>query len=486
MSRPAPDTISPPAHPPRNATATLPGRQLAGIIGSLALAAFLMILNETVLSVALPAIMADLSVSAAAGQWLTTGFLLTMSVVIPTTGYLLQRFSTRSLFIFAISSFLAGTVIAIFAPSFAVLLTARIIQAVGTAIVLPLLMTTTLSLVPAHKRGAIMGLNSIVISVGPAIGPTVSGAIVNAFGWHYIFILMAPLAALILALGSIFIKLPSRARRLPLDVPSVALSALAFGLLVYGISSLEHAGENLPATIACFAVGLLAFGLFVRRQLRLTHEGRELLNLTPFKTRTFTYSVLLIMIAMGTLLGTIVVLPIVLESGAGFGTLAIGMMLLPGGLAQAVAAPVFGRIYDRFGPRPVLIPGAALLAAGQWMYVAVDADTSLWVFMVNHIVFSIGLALLMTGLMSSAMASVEPRLYGHGSAIFTTGQQLGGAIGTTIFVTVMSLLSTARLEEGSDLAPALFSGAHVAFIIGAILATIGLGISLFVRAEKQH
>ncbi|MBV1779061.1 multidrug efflux MFS transporter [Paeniglutamicibacter sp. ABSL32-1] len=480
------DTISPPAAPARQTPPTLPTRQLVGIIGSLALAAFLMILNETVLSVALPAIMADLSVSAAAGQWLTTGFLLTMSVVIPTTGYLLQRFSSRSLFIFALSSFLVGTLLAVFAPSFAVLLVARIIQAIGTAIVLPLLMTTTLQLVPVHKRGAIMGLNSIVISVGPAIGPTVSGAIVNAFTWHYIFILMAPLSVAILVLGIVFIKLPTQARRVPLDVPSVVLSALAFGFLVYGISSLEHAGENLPVTVASFAVGLVSLALFIKRQVRLTRDGRELLNLTPFKARTFTFSVVMIMIAMGTLLGTIVMLPIILESGAGISTLSIGMMLLPGGLAQAVVAPIFGRIYDRFGPRPVLIPGAAMLALGQWLYVTVDSDTALWMFMINHIVFSIGLALLMTGLMSSALATVEPRLYGHGSAIFNTGQQLGGAIGTTIFVTVMSLLSAAKLEKGSDLAHALFSGAHVAFIIGAILATIGLGISFFVKVDKRR
>lgn len=485
MALTAEDTISPPI-PSRQEPPTLPTKQLTGIIGALALAAFLMILNETVLSVALPAVMADLSVSAAAGQWLTTGFLLTMSVVIPTTGYLLQRFSSRSLFIFALSSFTVGTVIAIFAPTFAVLLVARIIQAIGTAIVLPLLMTTTLHLVPKHKRGAIMGLNAIVISVGPAIGPTVSGAIVNAFTWHYIFIMMAPLAVIILLLGIIFIKVPSQARKIPLDVLSVVLSALAFGLLVYGISTLEHASDNLTLTIACFAIGLVALALFIKRQVRLTRDGKELLNLTPFKSRTFTFSLLMIMIAFGTLLGTIVMLPIILESGAGFSTLSIGMMLLPGGLAQAIVSPIFGRIYDRFGPRPVLIPGAAMLAAGQWLYVTVDSDTALWMFMINHIVFSIGLALLMTGLMSSALSTVEPRLYGHGSAIFNTGQQLGGAIGTTIFVTVMSLLSTAKLEEGSDLAHALFSGAHVAFIIGAVLATIGLVMAFFVKVDKQH
>ncbi|MCC3296099.1 DHA2 family efflux MFS transporter permease subunit [Arthrobacter sp. zg-Y411] len=461
-------------------------KQLTGIIGALALAAFLMILNETVLTVALPSIMADFEVSAAAGQWLTTGFLLTMSVVIPTTGYLLQRFTTRSLFIFALSSFLIGTLIAVFAPGFTFLLVARIIQAVGTAIVLPLLMTTTLTLVPVRNRGAIMGLNSIVISVGPAIGPTVSGSIVSSFSWHYIFVLMLPLAVVILILGIIFIKIPSATRKLPVDVLSVILSAIAFGFLVYGISSLEHAGDNVALTVASFIIGLAGLVLFVRRQVRLTRSGRELLNLTPFRNRTFTFSVAMIMIAMGTLLGTVVIIPIILQTGGGLSTMSIGLMLLPGGVAQVLVSPIFGRIYDRFGPRPVLIPGAAMLALGQWLYVTVDSDTELRVFMVIHIVFSIGLALLMTGLLSSALSAVEPRLYGHGSAIFNTGQQLGGAIGTTIFVTVMSLLSASRLESGSDLAHSLFAGAHVAFIIGGILATIGLVLAPFVKVPRQH
>jgi len=145
-----------------------------------------------------------------------------------------------------------------------------------------------------------------------------------------------------------------------------------------------------------------------------------------------------------------------------------------------VASPVFGRVYDRFGPRPVLIPGTAMLALGQWLYVGVRADSPLWLFATAHVVFSIGFALLMTGLMSSAMASVDPRLFGHGSAIFNTGQQLGGAIGTTLFVTILTLLSTAQEASGTSAVQALFDGAHVAFLIGAVLASATVVLSLFI------
>ncbi|WP_121866253.1 MDR family MFS transporter [Glutamicibacter nicotianae] len=481
-TKPAATSAKPGAGP----AGQLSSKALTGIIASLALAAFMMILNETVLTVALPGIMQDMAISASTGQWLTTGFLLTLSVVIPTTGFLLQRFAHRSLFFFAIISFIVGTAIAVLAPNFGFLLLGRIIQAVGTAIILPLLMTTTLTLVPVRLRGTVMGLNSIVIGVAPAIGPTVSGAIVHALGWHYIFVLMLPIAVAVLVLGTIFFKLPSTARKLKVDSASVLLSALAFGFLVYGISSIEQAADNATMMIASFGIGLVALALFIIRQVKLAPSGRELLNLSPFTSRSFSFAIAMIMIAFGTLLGSLMIVPILLESGQGIDSLQIGIMLLPGGLAQTIASPIFGRIYDKHGPRPVLIPGAIILAAGQWMYVSVTTQTSLWMFAACHVVFSIGLGLLMTGLMSSAMASVDPRLFGHGSAIFNTAQQLGGAIGTTIFVTVMSLLSKVELDAGSELAEALFSGAHISFIVGAVLATIGIAFSFTIKGEKPH
>ncbi|GAA4760314.1 MDR family MFS transporter [Citricoccus nitrophenolicus] len=460
-------------------------RQLTGIIGALALGVFVMILNETVLTVALPSIMAEYGVSAASGQWLTTGFLLTMAVVIPLTGYLLQRYTLRGLFVFALCSFLAGTVLAIFAPSFGVLLAARVIQAVGTAIVMPLLMNTTLTLVPFQHRGTVMGLNSIVIAVGPAIGPTVSGIIVNSLSWRWIFGILTPLAVVILVLGIIFIKVPSATRRLRVDIPSVILSALAFGGLVYALSAIGGALENPTVPLTSGVIGVAALALFITRQVGLTRSGRELLNLQPFKNRTFLLSVVMIMIAMGTLLGTVVILPIFLQNGSGLSTMTIGMMLLAGGLVQIAVGPVFGRVFDRHGPRPVLIPGALMLALGQWLFTTIHPGTDLGLIVAFHTTFCMGLAMLMTGLLSAALSGVPRQLYGHGSAIFNTGQQLGGAIGTTIFVTVMSAVAAAESGAGSALVDALFQGSSVAFFIGGVLATIAVICAPFIKAPQR-
>lgn len=488
MTHAAEGTVSPPVDPAPHAPPAPPAlskKQLTGIIGALALGAFLMILNETVLTVALPSIMADYGVSAAAGQWLTTGFLLTMAVVIPTTGYLLKRYTLRGLFVFALCSFLLGTLLAIVAPTFGVLLGARVLQAVGTAIVMPLLMNTTLTLVPIQHRGMVMGLNSIVISVGPAIGPTVSGVIVNSLSWHWIFVAMTPVAVLILVLGIVFIKVPSATRRVPVDVFSVILSAFAFGGLVYAISTFGDIAENPALPLVSMTTGLVALALFLTRQVRLARTGGELLNLEPFTNRTFSLSVVMIMIAMGTLLGTVVILPIFLQNGSGLSTMTIGLMLLPGGLVQIAVGPIFGRVFDKHGPRPVLIPGAVMLALGQWLFTTIDPGTSLGLIVASHTIFCIGLAMLMTGLLSAALSDVPLRLYGHGSAIFNTGQQLGGAIGTTIFVTVMSTVATTETGAGSALVDGLFDGAHIAFIIGGILATIAVVCAPFVTSATR-
>src|SRR4051812_35831028 len=228
------------------------------VIAVLVLAAMIMILNETVLSVALPPLMADFSVTASTAQWLTTGFMLTMAVVIPTTGYLIQRFTTRALFAAALLLFLAGTALAAVATGFPMLLAGRVVQAGGTAMILPMLMTTTLTSVPVAYRGTVMGLNSVVISVAPAIGPTVSGVLVDSLGWRWLFGLMLPIAAVVLVIGLVVIRTTSETRTAPFDVPSVVLSAFAFGGIVYGLASIDALVDGAAAPLVALVVGVLA------------------------------------------------------------------------------------------------------------------------------------------------------------------------------------------------------------------------------------
>ncbi|SIO88697.1 MDR family MFS transporter [Nocardiopsis sp. JB363] len=453
------------------------------VITVLAISALLMILNETVLSVVLPQLMNDFGVGATTVQWLTTGFMLTMAVVIPTTGFLLRRFTTRALFLTAIGLFIAGTALAVVASGFAMMLLARVVQACGTAIILPLLMTTTLRLVPVAHRGTVMGLNSVVISVAPAIGPTVSGAITQALGWRWVFGLMLVLALITLALGLAFIRLSDRTEKAPLDTLSVLLSAIGFGGLVYGLASAEGLADGSVVPLVALVVGVVALVLFVLRQRALTRTGGELLDLRPFAVRNFRVSLIIVTVCMATMLGTVMVLPIHLQVGLGLSVLTTGLLLLPGGLIQGVLSPVIGRIYDRVGPLPLVVPGAVLLAAGQWWLSTLTAQTSITVVVAMHVVFCVGMAMLMTPLMTLALGSLPRRLYSHGSAIMNTLQQLAGAAGVAVLVTAMSIGAAAA--GTADAVAAQVQGTQDAFLVGGCLALVAVVFAPLVRRLRS-
>jgi MFS transporter, DHA2 family, lincomycin resistance protein len=332
------------------------------VIAILLVAAFVVILNETIMGVALPRLMTELNLSASTVQWLSTAFMLTMAVVIPTTGFLLQRITTRTVFLIAMSLFCAGTLIAGLAPGFWLLLPARIVQASGTAMMVPLLMTSILTLVPVERRGSVMGNVSIAISVAPAIGPTISGLILQFLSWRFMFLLVLPIALLALALGARRLDNVNERGHQKLDLISVLLSIPAFGGIVYGLSRFAvSSGAGIGVAVGVLAFGLLCLALFILRQIQLQHGADPLLDLRAFRFPMFRLSVVLLCIAMVGLFGAIILLPIYLQNIRGLGSLQTGILLLPGGLLMGLLAPTVGRIFDRFGPKVLVPPGAALL-----------------------------------------------------------------------------------------------------------------------------
>lgn len=455
------------------------------VIGILIISAFVVILNETIMSVALPTLMIDLTISAATAQWLTTGFLLTMAVVIPVTGYLMQRFPTRQIYLLAMSLFVAGTLLAAIAPGFPILLVARVIQACGTAIMLPLLMTTVMTLVPADQRGRTMGNISIVIAVAPAIGPTLSGIILNILSWRFMFILVLPIALATLVIGAVKMANVTEPRRVPLDVLSVILSALAFGGLLYALSAVGEGSsshEQAVSPIVPAVIGGIALVLFVLRQVRLARVSTPLLDLRTFRTPNFTYSIVLIALASLVLFGSLIVLPIYMQTVLGLSTLTTGLLLLPGGLAMGLLAPIVGRLYDRVGPRPLLPVGAVIISVALWMMAAVlGTDTPTFMIPIMHVLLFTGLAFTFTPLFSAGLGALQPDLYSHGSAILNTVQQVMGGVGTALFVTLMAASAAGPLAAGASVAVANAAGVHAAFVAGGIISLAGIIASFFVR-----
>ncbi|ANY10375.1 MFS transporter [Pseudonocardia sp. HH130630-07] len=451
------------------------------VIWLLAASAFVMILNETIMSVALPVLVQDLSITVGTAQWLTSGFLLVMAVVIPMTGYLLDRFSPRHIFLAAMTLFVLGTLVCALAPGFAVLMLGRIIQASGTAVMLPLLMTTAVRLIPPQRRGATMGTVSLAIGVAPAIGPTVSGIILTSLSWRWMFGIVLPIALLALVAGARRLESTRRGPAAPLDLPSVVLSALAFGGLLFGISSIGESvnGEAPIAPWIPIVVGALSLVLFVLRQVRLQREDRALLDLRAFTHRRFTVSLVLIVLSMMGLIGSFVLLPLYLQNVLHASTFVTGLAILPGGLTMAVLGTVVGRLYDRFGARPLVIPGTALVAIAQWLFTTLGATSAVWVVVAIHLVLMmVGVAFILTPVMSDALGNLPSSLDSHGSAILSTLQQFGGAVGTALFTTV-TVAASASVSTGVDA-----GGTQAAFVCAAVVATAAVGVALAVRRRS--
>lgn len=450
------------------------------VIAVLLVASFVVILNETVMSVAIPVLQEDLGVPPSTGQWLTTAFLLTMGVIIPLTGFLIERIATRRLFVLAMSLFTAGTVLAFLAPGFGVLLAARVVQASGTAIMMPLLMTTILTIVPPERRGVMMGNITIVISVAPALGPTVSGLILDHFGWRWIFGLVAPIAVLALVLGNKYVVGVGERSSSRVDLISVPLALVGFGGVVYGLSSIgSPSGGGVPLWVP-FVAGGVALVTFLVRQVALQRDDRALLDLRVFGSRQFTLAMTALAVGFGMLMGTLILVPYFAQQVLGFGAAETGLVTLPGGILMGLAGPVVGRLYDSFGPRPLTLPGTVLVSAGIWMLVGVDVDTSAWWLVVSNIAISVGLAATFTPVMTSGLGSVPVRLYSHGSATLGTFQQIAGAAGTAVFISLMSVV--ASRSDGVVADPeGIVDGVRAAFTVAGMLSFALIAVCLFVR-----
>ena len=449
------------------------------VIWLLLTAAFVAILNETTMGVAIPHLIGDLSITAVAAQWLTTAFMLTMAVVIPITGFLLRRFSTRAMFIAAMSLFSLGTLIAVLSPGFGLLVVARVVQAMGTAIMMPLLMTTLMTIVPPHSRGRMMGRVSVVISLAPAIGPTMSGLLLDTVGWRWIFGIVLPIALVSLAVGARWIRNVGESSAGRIDPLSVILSAFGFGGVVYGLSQIGGAASHSAdvdapgspmALIVALSIGLASLVLFTIRQILLQRTDSALLDLRVFRSPNFSLAVGQITLLSVSFFGVITVLPLYMQSVLHISALNTGLAVLPGALAMGLAGPFIGRVYDRWGTQVLLIPGSIIAISLLWFYTTFDLNTPLVTIVIAQTVLSLGLAMSFTPLFTASLGSLQPRLYSYGSAVVTTMQQVAGAAGIALMITIMSAVTATAEEAGLSADAAGAQGAHAAFLVAAIMS----------------
>lgn len=468
---------------PTQASAPIIARSDMRVIWLLLVAAFVAILNETTMGIAIPQLNHDLGIPPELGQWLTSAFMLTMAVVIPTTGFLLQRFTTRQIFIAAMTAFSIGTLVCLVAPGFTLLLTGRVIQAGGTGIMMPLLMTTMMNVVPPQSRGRMMGRVGLVISLAPAIGPTLAGFVLEHFSWRVLFAIVLPIALLSLAMGAKWMTNLGETSKAPVDVLSILLSAVGFGGLVYGLVQFggEGASAGTVTAVISLSIGVVAIALFVWRQLVLQRVDRALLDLRVFLAGNYRIAIIVMGVLSLSMFGTLVLLPLYLQDVAGLGPLEAGLILLPGSVLMGLLGPVMGRVYDARGTRVLLVPGTVMVTASLFFYSTVGEQTEPWLLVIAQTVISVGLAMSFTPLFSASLGSLQRHLYSHGSAVLNTVQQVAGAAGVALLTVTYSSILHAGEAEGLSTAVAGAPGARTAFLIAACVSLGTVALSVFVR-----
>ena len=440
------------------------------VIRWLVIATFTVILNETIMINAIPRLADDFDVSFNAAQWLSTAFLLTMASVIPVTGWFLQRVSTRAAFATAMITFAIGTTLALVAPAFWVLLLARIIQASGTAVMMPLLMTTLMTVVPVHDRGRVMGNVTLAISVAPALGPAVSGILLQLGSWRLIFATVLPIAVGVTVASMRKLKNVGEPQAGEIDWPSVPIAAFGFGGLVYGLSEFANGDRLRP--ILFVVAGAIAIAVFAARQIFLMRTGAPLLDLRVLRHRTYRLSLIVMSIAFMAMLGAMILLPLYLQEVRGLSPLETGLLVMPGGLAMGLMGPRVGALFDRFGSRLLVLPGSVAIVVSLFAFTQVGADTAYPLILGVHILMMIGLAALFTPVFTLGLGDVPMNLYSHGSSMLGTIQQVAGAFGTALVITLMTSHEKSQIADGVPKLAAQIDGMQLAFLVSAVIALV--------------
>ncbi|EIT83649.1 EmrB/QacA subfamily drug resistance transporter [Fictibacillus macauensis ZFHKF-1] len=414
------------------------------ILTVLMLGAFIAILNQTLLNVAIPKIMNDLNVSANTVQWISTGYMLVNGVCIPITAYLIEKFGTRSLFIAAMFLFTIGAIICSIATSFPILMVGRVVQAAGAGIIMPLMMTVFLTVFPIEKRGQAMGTMGIAMLFAPALGPTLSGYIVENYSWRLLFDIIIPFGVLDLALAFFWMKDVIKKSSPKFDFPGFLFSTLGFGFLLYGFSEAGNDGWTSVTVMSSIIIGLVSLALFTWRELT---TDKPMLDLRVFKYDIFTLTTIISMVINMAMFAAMILLPIYLQNIRGFTPLESGLLLLPGAIIMGIMSPISGALFDRIGARPLAVFGLIITVITTWQFSNLSADTSYGHILFLYVSRMFGMSFLMMTVMTAGMNQLPRHMNSHGTATSNTMRQVAGSLGTAFLVTVFSTRQDYHLAD---------------------------------------
>lgn len=440
--------------------------------------AFITILNQTLLGTALPLIMHDLQLTESTVQWLQSIFMLVNGIMIPITAFLIEKYTTRSLFLTAMGSFALGTFVAAIAPGFSLLLIGRIFQAAGAGIMMPLMQTIMFLVYPIERRGTAMGMFGLVIAFAPAIGPTLSGWLVDQFHWRSVFYVVLPIAILNIITAYFLLKNVTEQTNPKVDVPSIVLSTLGFGGLLFGFSVAGDVGWISGQFIISVVIGTITLILFIRRQFKLE---QPILEFRVFTYNIFSLTTGLSMIVFVSMIGTAVILPLYMQNMLEYSAFKSGLALLPGAIIMGMMNPITGRLFDQFGARGLGIIGFFILVVTTFAFTNLSEETSFSYIAVMNALRMLSISMVMMPVTTAGLNQLPQRLIPHGSAVNNTLRQMGGAVGTAMLVTIM--VTAANPDEGVN---GLIHGVNVSFIIAGLIAAIGFALSFYIKNTKPE
>ncbi|EJS73455.1 MFS transporter [Bacillus cereus] len=414
------------------------------VVTVLILGMFISILNQTIINVALPPLMNEFNVSTSTAQWLITGFMLVNGILVPISAFLVSRFTYRKLFVAAMLFFTVGSIICATSGNFTMMMTGRIIQAVGAGILMPVGMNIFMTLFPPHKRGAAMGLLGVAMILAPAIGPTITGWVIENYSWNLMFYGMFVIGLIITFLSLKFFTLAQPVSKTKLDVFGVISSSIGLGSLLYGFSEAGNNGWTSAEVIITLIIGVIGLAVFIWRELT---TDNKMLDLQVFKYPTFTFTLVINAIVTMALFGGMLLLPVYLQNIRGFTPMESGLLLLPGSLIMGIMGPVAGKLFDKYGIRPLAIVGLAITTFATYKFTTLSMDTPYIVIMTDYIIRSIGMSFIMMPIMTAGMNALPMKLISHGTATQNTSRQVAGSIGTAILITLMTQQTTAHVAD---------------------------------------
>jgi EmrB/QacA subfamily drug resistance transporter len=475
-----------------------------GILSILMIGAFIAFLNNTLLNIALPSMLLDLQIDETTGQWLITGFMLVNGIMIPTTAFLIQKYSVRHLFLVAMGLFSIGTIVAGLAHSFPILLTGRMLQASGSAIMMPLLMNVMLVMFPVEKRGAAMGVFGLILMAAPAIGPTLSGWIVQTYDWRMLFHFITPIALAVFLLGFFLLKDKKEKVDIRMDFLSLVLSSAGFGGILYGFSSAGDKGWGSPEVYLTITIGAISLVTFILRQSKL---DQPMLNFKIYKYPMFALSSAISMVVAMAMFSGMLLMPLYVQTIRGISPLDAGLMMLPGALVMAFMSPITGRLFDKFGGRLLAIIGLTITTVTTYFFSQLDMETSYNYLVVLNAIRMLGMSMVMMPVSTNGLNQLPARFYPHGTAMNNTLNQVSGAIGTALLITVMSNRSESvgatlaaeamknmtgqpseeamQAMEQQITLQAMLEGINFTFFVATFIASVALVLAFFIKRAKQ-